>query len=104
MSPFATPASQSLASVPPAATRLESHATYRDAIIANRQVLAERWASRPRAKRNDPFPDCCATRRACGFQLVVAGLVPAIHVFFCLQDVDAWHKAGHDELFSNACG
>jgi hypothetical protein len=30
---------------------------------------------------------------------VMAGLVPAIHVFFAskLQDVDARHKAGHDE-------
>jgi len=28
----------------------------------------------------------------------MAGLVPAIHVFFLLsQDVDAPHKAGHDE-------
>jgi len=28
----------------------------------------------------------------------MAGLVPAIHVFVCLnvQDVDARHKAGHD--------
>ena len=29
----------------------------------------------------------------------MAGLVPAIHVFFvsfCFQDVDARHKAGHD--------
>jgi hypothetical protein len=31
---------------------------------------------------------------------VMAGLVPAIHVFLALgkQDVDARHKAGHDEL------
>src|SRR5581483_897340 len=29
----------------------------------------------------------------------MAGLDPAIHVFsFQLQDVDAWHKAGHDEF------
>jgi hypothetical protein len=31
----------------------------------------------------------------------VAGLVPAIHAFLVLrrvQDVDARHKAGHDEL------
>jgi hypothetical protein len=27
----------------------------------------------------------------------MAGLVPAIHVFPCCQDVDARHKAGHDE-------
>jgi hypothetical protein len=29
----------------------------------------------------------------------MAGLVPATHVFICLcvKDVDAWHKAGHDE-------
>jgi hypothetical protein len=30
----------------------------------------------------------------------MAGLVPAIHVFFllnCTKDVDARHKAGHDE-------
>jgi len=29
----------------------------------------------------------------------MAGLVPAIHVFLarCSQDVDARHKAGHDE-------
>ena len=26
----------------------------------------------------------------------MAGLVPAIHVFPCSQDVDARHKAGHD--------
>ena len=28
----------------------------------------------------------------------MAGLVPAIHVFFVMaqKDVDAWHKAGHD--------
>jgi hypothetical protein len=32
-------------------------------------------------------------------KLVMAGLVPAIHVFLarCSQDVDARHKAGHDE-------
>jgi hypothetical protein len=30
--------------------------------------------------------------------LVMAGLVPAIHVFFRRKkDVDARHKAGHDE-------
>jgi hypothetical protein len=31
---------------------------------------------------------------------VMAGLVPAIHVFLCLNTVrvDARHKAGHDEL------
>jgi hypothetical protein len=30
----------------------------------------------------------------------MAGLVPAIHVFVprCFKDVDARHKAGHDEL------
>jgi hypothetical protein len=29
---------------------------------------------------------------------VMAGLVPAIHVFLAMsQDVDARHKAGHDE-------
>src|SRR6185369_10125625 len=28
--------------------------------------------------------------------LVMAGLVPAVHVFFCIQNVDARHKAGHD--------
>jgi hypothetical protein len=30
----------------------------------------------------------------------MAGLVPAIHVFFCwgrLEGVDARHKAGHDD-------
>jgi hypothetical protein len=30
----------------------------------------------------------------------MAGLVPAIHVFsigWCFKDVDARHKAGHDE-------
>jgi hypothetical protein len=27
---------------------------------------------------------------------VMAGLAPAIHVFFCRKDVDARHKAGHD--------
>jgi hypothetical protein len=26
----------------------------------------------------------------------MAGLVPAIHVLLCSQDVDARHKAGHD--------
>jgi hypothetical protein len=30
-------------------------------------------------------------------EIVMAGLVPAIHVFGAAkQDVDAWHKAGHD--------
>ena len=31
---------------------------------------------------------------------VMAGLVPAIHVFlaYVKQDVDARHKAGHDEM------
>jgi len=29
--------------------------------------------------------------------IVMAGLVPAIHVFFSDLDVDARHKAGHDE-------
>jgi hypothetical protein len=31
---------------------------------------------------------------------VMAGLDPAIHVFlaYCKEDVDARHKAGHDEL------
>jgi hypothetical protein len=29
---------------------------------------------------------------------VMAGLVPAIHVFPMNQDVDARHKAGHDEV------
>jgi hypothetical protein len=30
---------------------------------------------------------------------VMAGLVPAIHAFLRSEglDVDAWHKAGHDE-------
>jgi hypothetical protein len=28
---------------------------------------------------------------------VMAGPVPAIHVLLCSQDVDARHKAGHDE-------
>jgi len=28
---------------------------------------------------------------------VMAGLVPAIHDFLFFQDVDARHKAGHDE-------
>jgi hypothetical protein len=27
----------------------------------------------------------------------MAGLVPAIDVFLCSQDVDARHKAGHDD-------
>jgi hypothetical protein len=36
------------------------------------------------------------------FFLVMAGLVPAIHVLlFWTKDVDARHKAGHDgEMFS----
>jgi hypothetical protein len=29
---------------------------------------------------------------------VMAGLVPAIHVFPWRQDVDARHKAGHDDI------
>jgi hypothetical protein len=29
--------------------------------------------------------------------VVTAGLVPAIHVFLPRQDVDARHKAGHDD-------
>jgi hypothetical protein len=28
----------------------------------------------------------------------MAGLVPAIHVFGCRQNVDARHKAGHDDI------
>jgi hypothetical protein len=32
---------------------------------------------------------------------VMAGLVPAIHVF-CYQDVDARHKAGHDDFGANS--
>jgi hypothetical protein len=34
----------------------------------------------------------------------MAGLVPAIHVFVdrANEDVDAWHKAGHDELDDKA--
>jgi hypothetical protein len=28
----------------------------------------------------------------------MAGLVPAIHVLLCKKDVDARHKAGHDQL------
>jgi len=32
------------------------------------------------------------------YDVVMAGLVPAIHVFLAQQqDVDARHKAGHDE-------
>jgi hypothetical protein len=31
----------------------------------------------------------------------MAGLVPAIHVFAVLQDVDARHKAGHDAGFAD---
>ena len=27
----------------------------------------------------------------------MAGLVPAIHAFFLTKDVDARHKAGHDD-------
>jgi hypothetical protein len=34
----------------------------------------------------------------------MAGLVPAIHVFATKQDVDARHKAGHDDKFrGNPC-
>jgi len=28
----------------------------------------------------------------------MAGLVPVIHVFTCREDVDARHKAGHDDV------
>jgi hypothetical protein len=31
------------------------------------------------------------------FNSVMAGLVPAIHVLILGKDVDARHKAGHDE-------
>jgi hypothetical protein len=35
----------------------------------------------------------------------MAGLVPAIHdLFAAKQDVDARHKAGHDELIFTMCG
>jgi hypothetical protein len=36
---------------------------------------------------------------------VMAGLVPAIHVFRRRQDVDARHKAGHDggDVFAWSC-
>jgi len=27
----------------------------------------------------------------------MAGLVPAIHIFFAIKNVDARHKAGHDD-------
>jgi hypothetical protein len=33
----------------------------------------------------------------------MAGLVPAIHVFAPRKDVDARHKAGHDELGGCDC-
>jgi hypothetical protein len=33
---------------------------------------------------------------SCKHYAVMAGLVPAIHVFIARQDVDARHKAGHD--------
>jgi hypothetical protein len=40
-----------------------------------------------------------ATRSSLTFTAVMAGLDPAIHVFICPnQDVDARHKAGHDDL------
>jgi hypothetical protein len=32
-----------------------------------------------------------------GANIVMAGLVPSIHAFLCIQGVDARHKAGHDE-------
>jgi len=32
----------------------------------------------------------------------MAGLVPAVHVFLSVQDVDARHKAGHDGAQSDA--
>jgi hypothetical protein len=35
--------------------------------------------------------------RSNGDYAVMAGLVPAIHAFLRGQDVDARHKAGHDE-------
>jgi hypothetical protein len=31
------------------------------------------------------------------FHLVMAGLDPAIHVFLAAKNVDARHKAGHDD-------
>jgi hypothetical protein len=38
-------------------------------------------------------------KAACNNYNVMAGLVPAIHVFCCKKkDVDARHKAGHDGL------
>jgi hypothetical protein len=48
----------------------------------------------------DPAFAGMSGRRVRGFFSVMAGLVPAIHVFAALQarkDVDARHKAGHDE-------
>jgi hypothetical protein len=40
------------------------------------------------------------------FHFVMAGLVPAIHVFgpATKKDVDARHKAGHDESLARAVG
>jgi hypothetical protein len=32
----------------------------------------------------------------------MAGLDPAIHVFLLVEDVDARHKAGHDEGYPQA--
>jgi hypothetical protein len=36
--------------------------------------------------------------------LVMAGLDPAIHVFERRQDVDARHKAGHDDEIKRSTG
>ncbi len=63
------------------------------------------WATAGRSGERDTDRDNVSPRqtvlRMAASPLVMAGLVPAIHVFACgeiKQDVDARHKAGHDEF------
>src|SRR4051794_6892841 len=88
----------------------------RGGVTGSTAVIARQTRSvcaRERERRSDPAlrrgrMDCFAAlaltasavrvRGCLKFQRVMAGLVPAIHVLCCRsKDVDARHKAGHDE-------
>jgi hypothetical protein len=51
-------------------------------------------------RRERDVGEVCGCGHEAGSILVMAGFIPAIHVLLAatLKDVDARHKAGHDEL------
>jgi hypothetical protein len=69
---------------------------YENSRRANQQAVARMSEA---TSGVDGFPACRCAHAGNGPSVVMAGLVPAIHVFLAswLQDVDARHKAGHDE-------